>query len=395
MRIGVVVPYYKPASIYGGPVRSVSALCEGLSQAGAQVAVFTTNANGAEALTVPTGQPVNVDGVQVYYHPRLGSRLLSSYFYSPSLRLACRGNIRKQDVVYICGTWTYAMVAGATAALKAGIPFVVSPRGSFMTWSMSQKPFKKRAYLALVERRLMNGAAAIHCTSSLEQQQLSTWSFRPPSVVFPNGLDLAPFGQLPERGKLRRALSVPPAGTLSLFVGRMHKMKRLDLMIETFARVAQTLPNAHLLIVGPEGDGSGKKAQKQVQELGLSQLVHFAGLLTGMDLLQAYADADLQVLLSHRENFAMAVVEAMAAGLPVLVTEPVGLAEEVARAGAGYCVAADKEKIAAAWAELLFSPELRQEMGRKGGDLARRQFASEVVAAQMFKFLSSLPASKR
>jgi len=391
----VVSAYYKPASIYGGPVRSVSALCEGLMQSNAQVTVLTTNANGAEALTVPTQQPVNVDGVPVYYYPRLASRLAGSYFYSPRLRQACRENIRKQDVVYICGTWTYAMLAGATAALEAGIPFVVSPRGSFMTWSMRQKRLKKRVYLALLERRLMNGAAAIHCTSSLEQQQLGTWGFRPPSVVLPNGLDLTPFGRLPERGKLRRALSVPADGTLSLFVGRLHQEKRLDLMIEAFAMVARIMLNAHLLIVGPEGDGSGKKAQKQVHELGLSQRVHFAGLLTGMDLLQAYADTDLQVLLSHRESFAMVVAEAMAADLPVLVTEQVGLAAEVAKAGAGFCVAADKEKIAGAWVEMLLSPELRQEMGRKGGNLARRQFASEVVAAQMFKFLSSLPASKR
>ena len=81
MHIGVVFPYYKPATVYGGPVRSVSALCEGLMKAGAQVTVLTTNANGAEALTVTTGQPVNVDGVPVYYYPRLGSRLAASYYY--------------------------------------------------------------------------------------------------------------------------------------------------------------------------------------------------------------------------------------------------------------------------------------------------------------------------
>jgi glycosyltransferase involved in cell wall biosynthesis len=390
MHIGVVVPYYKPASIYGGPVRSVSALCEGLIKAGAQVTVLTTNANGAELLTVPTGQPLDVDGVQVSYYRRWGSRLAASYYYSPGLKQACQEKIREVDVVYICATWTYAMLAGATAAQAAGIPFVVSPRGSFMTWSMSQKPLKKRAYLALVERRLVNGAAAIHCTSYLEQQQLSPWGFRPPVIVIPNGLDLAPFGRLPARGTRRRALGVPPDGTLSLFVGRLHKMKRLELMIEAFAAVAQRLPNAHLLIVGPEGDGSGKKAQRQVEGLGLSHRVHFAGLLTGMALMQAYADADLHVLLSHRENFAMVVAEAMAAGLPVLATEQVGLAEEVAKAGAGYRVAAEREGIVKSWLSLLADSELRRSMGQKGRDLVGRHFASEVVSAQMIEFLRQI-----
>ncbi len=390
MHIGVVFPYYKPASIYGGPVRSVSALCEGLTQAGAQVTVLTTNANGAQLLSVPTGQPVDVDGVPVYYYPRLGSRLAPSYYYSPGLKEACQEKIRKFEVVYICATWTYAMLAGASAALAAGVPFVVSPRGSFMTWAMNQKTLKKRVYLALVERRLMNQAAAIHCTSSLEQQQLDTWGFRPPVFVIPNGLDLTPFGRLPARGALRRALGVPPDGTLSLFVGRLHQEKRPDLMIEAFATVARSSPKAHLAIVGPEGDGSGKKAQKQAQALGLSHCIHFTGLLTGTALMQSYADADLHVLLSHRESFAMVVAEAMAAGLPVLVTAEVGLAAEVARAGAGYRVAAEPEGIAASWLSLLENPELRRSMGQKGRDLVGRDFASEVVSAQMIEFFRQI-----
>lgn len=107
-----------------------------------------------------------------------------------------------------------------------------------MTWSMSQKPIKKRAYLELIERRLVNRAAAIHCTSSLEQQQLGPWGFRPPSIIIPNGLDLTPFASLPERGELRRVLGVPQEGTLSLFVGRLHKMKRLERTIQAFVKVA-------------------------------------------------------------------------------------------------------------------------------------------------------------
>jgi glycosyltransferase involved in cell wall biosynthesis len=390
MHVGMVSSYYKPATVYGGPVRSVSSLCEGLIQAGAQVTVLTTNANGAKLLTVPTGQLVDVDGVPVYYYPRLGSRLAASYYYSPEFKRACQEKIRNFEVVYICGTWTYAMLAGATAALAAGVPFVVSPRGSFMTWSMSQKPLKKRVYLALVERRLINQAAAIHCTSSLEQQQLSTWGFRPPVFVIPNGLDITSYDRLPGRGTLRRVLGVPPDGTLSLFVGRLHKMKRLDLMIAAFARVVQRLPNAHLLIVGPEGDGSGQKAQKQVQTLGLSHCVHFAGMLTGMSLLQSYADADLHVLVSHRENFAMVVAEAMAAVLPVLVTEQVGLAEEVAKSGAGYRVRPESEAIATRWSDLLVNPKLRVSMGQKGRDLVERHFATEVVSRQMVEFFRKI-----
>ena len=119
---------------------------------------------------------------------------------------------------------------------------------------------------------------------------------------------------------------------------------------------------------------AARKPREQVQALGLSHCVHFAGMLTGMPLMQSYADADLHVLLSHRENFAMVVAEAMAAVLPVLVTEQVGLAEEVAKAGAGYSVRPEIEAIAERWSDLLANPELRASMGQKGRDLVERQF---------------------
>jgi glycosyltransferase involved in cell wall biosynthesis len=390
MKIGVVGAYYKPATVYGGPIRSVSALCEGLTQAGAQVTVLTTNANGAGALAVPTGQPVLVDGVLAYYYPRQGAHLVPNYYYSPGLKQACREKMRNFEVIYICGTWTYAMRAGAMAALAADVPYVVSPRGSFMTWSMSQRPIKKRVYLELIERRLMNRAAAIHCTSSLEQQQLNPWGFRPPILVIPNGLDLTPFAALPERGTLRRALGVPQDGTLSLFVGRLHKMKRLELTIQAFAKVAREAPDAHLLVVGPDGDGSGQKARKMAHDLGLSDRVHFTGLLTGMSLMQAYADADLHVLLSYRENFAMVVTEAMASGLSVMVTPDVGLAEEVEKAGAGYCVPSEGEEIAKTWLALLANPGLRRAMGQKGKSLVQEKFAFEVVSEQMLTLFKQI-----
>jgi glycosyltransferase involved in cell wall biosynthesis len=257
---------------------------------------------------------------------------------------------------------------------------------------MQQKWLKKRLWLALIERRLINKAAAIHCTSILEEEQLKQWHFKPPSVVIPNPLDMTPFQQLPERGKLRQSLGIPSNGTLSLFVGRLHKMKRLGLMIEAFAKVTERISDGHLLIVGPEGDGSGERAKKQVFELGLSDRVHFAGMLTGAPLMQAYADADMLVLLSYRENFGMVVAEAMAAGLPVLVSREVGLAEEVAQAGAGFVVPAEVGQVAQAWQEILAKSDLRQAMGQRGKALVQQRFASDVVARQMLGLLASISA---
>jgi glycosyltransferase involved in cell wall biosynthesis len=391
MRVLCVAGYYKPAYVYGGPVRSVPDLCEAMAQIGARVTVFTTNANGpGQVLDTPTDRAVDVNGVQVHYFPVSWPLARLIPFYSPALGRACSRHVDQFDTVYLPGSWTHSTYAGARTALRVRIPYVISPRGSFMDWSMSQKTLKKRLYLALIERRLINGAAAIHVTCALERQQQEKWRFKPPAVVIPNGINVARFEELPCQEKWRQLLGIPPTGTLSLFVGRLHREKRLDLLVDAFATLTRQMPDAHLLIVGPDQDGSGHVARQQAKDLGLSDRVHFAGLLAGSQVRQAYAEADVLVLLSHRENFGMVVLEAMAAGLPALVTREVGLATEIEQADAGLVVAAEPEDVGAAWQKLLADPGLRTAMGERGRTLVRERFASSIVAIRMLDLFASV-----
>jgi glycosyltransferase involved in cell wall biosynthesis len=390
MKILVVTPFYKPAYIYGGPVQSISALCESMARIGARVTVFTTDANGTgKRLGVSANQPIQVEGVEVYYFSHVPVPLMPLFFYSPVLGRACREQINQFDAAYLSLNWNYPTMMAAQSALSASVPYVFSPRGCLMTWSMQQLRWQKCIYLTLIERRLMNGASAIHCTGAMEQVQLAAWHFKPPAFIVQNGVDIGPFQHLPARGQLRRSLGISPTATVSLFVGRLHKMKRVGPMVQAFAQVTQALPSAHLIIAGPDEDGSGRAAQEKAHALGLSDRVHFTGLLTGTGLLQAYAEADLLVLLSHRENFGMVVAEAMAAGVPVLISDQVGLAEEVKEVNAGCMVSSKIEDIARTWTQMLTSPALRS-MGSRGRNLVKERFASEVVAAQMIELLSRI-----
>ena len=215
----VIAPYYRPAYIYGGPVRSIPALCEGIAASGVSVTVFTTDANGRGRVDEPTSIPVQVDGVEVWYFPRICSRVAPMFFYSPELSRKCDAAVSGFDGVYIAATWTYPMLAGARAAHRSGVPYVVSPMGSFMHWSMSQKAWKKRIYLRCFERGAMEHACAIHCTSDLEAEQTRRYGFSPLFVV-PNAVQappmaarspLAPFGVSsvsPRRVLLRFSLVV-------------------------------------------------------------------------------------------------------------------------------------------------------------------------------------------
>jgi glycosyltransferase involved in cell wall biosynthesis len=146
---------------------------------------------------------------------------------------------------------------------------------------------------------------------------------------------------------------------------------------------------------GAEGDGSGKAAQELTEALGLSERVHFTGLLTGTSLVQAYTDADMLVMLSHRENFGMVVVEAMAADTPALLARTVGLADEVQEYGAGRAVSTEPGEIVEAWRQMLANEGARREMGCKGRAMVRERYSHDAVATQMLALLAQVAGKRK
>jgi glycosyltransferase involved in cell wall biosynthesis len=381
MHILIVTPYYKPARIYGGPAFSIPQMCEALKHAGATVTVLTTNANGPrEHLSVATAVPLEVDGVEVFYFPR---RLLwrPNYFYSPDLARACSRLMRQCDVAYFSATWTYPLFAAARWAMKCKVPYVISPRGSYMRWAMRQGGWKKAGYFAAIERRFVNHAAAIHCTSYQEMEQTRHIVGSRTIRVIPNCVDLAGFAALPARGALRSALGLRPGDRLCLFVGRLHWEKRLDLIIECFAQVVGRSENVFLAIAGADY-GELQHIRDMIERFKLGHRVFMLGLLGGLDLLQAYVDADMFVTLSGGENFGMACAEAMAAGLPVLISQHVGIAPEIKQASAGFVVSDEERDIVQAWTALLSCQE-SEHLGNNGRLLVERRFSFRSVGQQM------------
>jgi glycosyltransferase involved in cell wall biosynthesis len=393
MRILFVVSYYKPAYVYGGPARSNPALAEGLASLGHEVVVFTTNANGDRNLDLLSARAMDVDGVTVSYFAR-SQWLPGRYFYSPALGRACREEISHFDAAYISATWTYPMLPAARWARKTCVPYIISPRGSLMNWAMRRKSLQKAVYLRLFERKFFDNAVAIHCTSQIEVDQIRQWQFHARPVLIPNGVDLRPFRSLPPRGYLRRSLGIPSSATISLFVGRLHAMKRIDRTIEIFSSIVAALPDAHLVLAGPDEDRTGERARVLITQLGLAEHVHLVGQLSGEYLLQAYADADLLILLSHRENFGMVVVEAMAAGLPVLLSREVGVGGDVVRHGAGFVVDAESSQAEDHWMSLLCQPRQRALMAEAGVKLAMSRFSAEATARQMAELLAEVTHSQ-
>lgn len=394
MKFVAIVAYYKPAYVYGGPVRSTAALYEGLEKLGVDVTVITTDANGGQKLDVPQLTPTDVDGVQVIYcptKPRLGSA-----FHSPSLINEAKRYIPQADLVNLQMFWGYATRPLTRYCIDHRIPYFVSMRGQLMDYAMKEmqwtKRLKKYAFLHYTGYHYLNHAAALHCTSALEIAQLQAYPINTPTFLIPNGLDVAEFEQIPPRGQMRIRYHIPEDALVMVMIGRIHSVKNPHIAVAALA-AAQTLPtDVHLLMVGPDEHHLQAALEEQARQAGCADRLHFAGLVQRADLLQVFADSDLLVMPSQTENFGMSAAEAMAAGLPILVSDVVPVGEWAKNALAGETAACNEVAFSEAAAAMLSNPTRLKKMGQNGRAAAARLFDHQAVAKDMLNHLEQIVA---
>jgi glycosyltransferase involved in cell wall biosynthesis len=179
-----------------------------------------------------------------------------------------------------------------------------------------------------------------------------------------------------------------------LYLGRLNAKKGLDVLVQAMQRVHAQLPTARLALVGA-GDPPEftKQVETWVQEAGLAGSVVLPGLQMGRAKFAALADADVFVLASHQENFSFAMFEALAARVPVVISDTLNFAPEVERCGAGRSVARNADAFARAALELLAAPEIRAQMGEAGAQLAAR-YSWQAVAKQMERAIHAVLANQ-
>lgn len=378
MNILGICPYYKPAYVYGGPARSVPLLFEGLAAFGHHVSVFTTNANGnSNFISIHTGIAQSIDGVSVTYYPR---DIQGSFFFSRGLSQACVRDAKQFDVIYLVSTWGYPFIPGALSALMNSKPYIISPRTAFMEKTWKKTDLKKWFYHWLFERPLLNRSIAIHYTTTFEQSESAWLGLRPPSFIVPNPVAMQEFQSLPARGIFRTTLNLPSAARIVLYLGRVEHRKGIDLALNAFAQVSHQIPEAYFIIAGPSEDHFQKTLEVSARELGVFEKVIFTGYLNQAQRLSALADADVFILTSRSENFGMSVVEAMASRLPVVVSDTVGIADDIVMAQAGRVVPLQVPLIAKALEDLLLSEELRKSLGDKARSLALKKYSCSDIA---------------
>ena len=332
----------------GGVVRSVIDLCNVLALEGCDVTLATYDCHDIppEWATSDCGPKV-VDLSQ-------GESFTSA--------------LRNADVLHLHTPWDRRNVTFAKEAKAAGKPYVLSVHGMLDDWSMDQKGFKKRLYLWLTGRRMLEGAFRVHCTAEGEQRQASKWYPRGESAVLPLVVDLPNRASLPgPQIAIDMFDTVDWSLPTVLFLSRLHPKKGVDILLRAAELSMRGCPPFELVIAGPGEEAYVAELQRLAEELGLADRAHFVGLVQGDVKLSLYEACDLFVLPTHQENFGLVLPESLACGTPVATTKGVDIWPEIEAAG-GVIFDNRPEPLAAQLTTLLANREELAELGSRGRD---------------------------
>lgn len=372
---------------YGGPSAAVIGMCRAVSLYDIEAEIYATNVDVNGYLRVPLAERIVVEGVSATFFPIQGPKGHFRFSWQFALRLA--RDTRRFDVLHIHSLYNFPGLIAAYFGRRHGVPYIVRPHGTLDPYHYRQRRMFKAPYEALFERRNLVHAAAVHFTSDEELRlaQRTGWSFR--GVVMPLGVDLPPA----DSGARAMANNLWPqckGRRIVLFLGRVDEKKGLDFLIPAFASLTHERPDLHLLVAGPENDRYGRKVRGWVRDWRIENRVTFAGMLTGDAKQCALGAASIFVLPSRGENFGVAVVEAMAAGLPVIVSEHVNIAPAIVGADAGVVVPLQVAPLSTAMAALLDDSDRAFAMGRKARQLVRAEFSWEQVGPRLAELYRSV-----
>ena len=300
---------------------------------------------------------------------------------SVELARALRRRICEFDIVHVHAIWNFPTWWAMRTADRAGVPYVVAPQGSLDAWALRQNQWGKKLYGSVTELPLLRRAAGFQALTEKEADQIRDFGIAVCSEVIPNGIGESLL-------KLRRSpnpayFGLPEDCRTLLFLSRVHPKKGLELVVAAAQHLCENQPELRVIVAGGDaGSGYLREVEAECSRRGLSGMFVFLGEVEGGRKREILSSADAFILPSYSEGMPVAVLEALASGLPVVVSEECNL-PEVGEHGAGYIVPFDASRIAEAIQELFAMSETeRQQMGEQGTRLVDGSFTWPRIAGR-------------
>lgn len=296
----------------------------------------------------------------------------------PSLQAHYQQSLRSADGIHIHGMWQQSSVAAGRAAIAQHKPYVVSAHGMLEPWALRNHRVRKQIYSLFIERSILRHAGCLHALTQAEAEAYRRYAGRRPVAIIPNGVTT------PQTFSPQPFLDAFPqlAGKrIVLFLGRLHPKKGVDLLVQAWLDLAATHSDATLVIAGP--DSEGMRSHLETLSATHRDSVVFTGMLDSTLKWSALAASECFVLPSHSEGLSMGVLEAMAAGKPVLLTPECNM-PQVADHGAGWLVHAQVGELTEALRFVLArTPTQNAATGACGRSLIERDYTWTSVGRRM------------
>jgi glycosyltransferase involved in cell wall biosynthesis len=319
MNILQVVPYFPPAYAFGGPVNVVSSISKELVKRGHSVTVYTTDAESPnKRLKLPS--VMDVEGIEVHYMRNLSLTpiRISNLFIPLEVAFVSKSKLKKFDVIHLHEFTTLQNVSIAHNARTVGVPYVLQTHGSL---DISGLRRRKLLFNTLFGKKILRNASKLIALNKIEAEQYKRVGVPSDKIeIVPNGINLREYSNLPSRGTFKKKFNIQDKTKIILYLGRIHKTKRIDLLIKAYAYIIKTMKcgNTLLVIAGPD-DGYLAEAKSLVQSSGVSNSVLFTGFINSTDKLCTLVDANVFVTPAFY-GFPITFIEACAVGTPIITT---------------------------------------------------------------------------
>ena len=381
MRILHVIPTM--SARYGGPAKACREMSAALAERGHQVEIFTTNYDGFGGYVEPSVQPLSEQASEVIIHT-FPVDLPPDYFrISRPLAQALSEETPRFDVVHIHSLYLFTTLAAGFYARRHRVPIILRPHGSLDPYLYPRHRWRKRVVETLYQNHLFKRAAAIHYTTAEERKLAAPYTFNRPGFVVPLGLNIEDYRPLPPRGTFRERFPETRDKSILLFLSRINFKKGLDILAKAYGKIARQRDDIHLVIAGPDNDAFKPEVETMLTSAGVRDRTTFTGMLVGDDKLAALHDADLFALPSYTENFGIAVIEAMACGLPVVISDKVNIWREIKEGGGGEVEPLDPDRFASRIIDMLADRDRLKSYGEHGIETVSNLFNWSTIGERL------------
>lgn len=379
MTILQIVPSYKPAYVYGGPIYSISALCEAQAALGHKVTVFTTNANGANNLDITLEMVQTINNVEIVYFPRITG---DHTHISPKLWLKLFMDAKKFDIIHLHSWWSVLMIGCAWILKMKGVKFVFSPRGMFSNYSFNHNvnPIKKGIFFNMLTKPVLR-KQIFHATALSEEKEIKElFGENTNAFTLPN---LLQFPELPLSAIQNRSQN--DAINL-LFISRVDRKKGIELLLKAVQLLKVEGVNVLLTVIGSSSDDYIQELKDLTHSLNINEIVEWKGSVEWKAKFDDILNTDILVLPSYNENFANIILETLYAGRPVILTKYVGLSDYVSNNNMGWVIDTNPEDIVAAVKEYATDKQRWQDKSLQMHNQILADFNQTILAEKYISY---------